>query len=246
MLAEQIKMTFAIALSVTSVQFYPSLPQMQPGILVSQRPPDAPRDGNSRTRRKPGGGLDGYTSSCPITTKSLMALVPEKRDQALTTKAHPTFWFYIPYTPADIRIGEFSLQSSDGKKRIYRTSFRVSNVPGIFSILLPSSVETALEEGQSYQWHLKLYCRSNTNNKPDLGIDGWVQRVPMTPERQHQIDTAQPDIWFDSLNALANRLSTSPPDSTVRQDWNNLLKSVDLQELANEPLVGAVEVIENP
>lgn len=246
MLAKQIKMAFAIALSITSVQLYTSLVQMPPGILASQRPPDAPTDGNSRTRRKPGGGLDGSTSSCPITTKSLMALVPEKREQSLTTKAYPTFLFYIPYTPADIRIGEFSLQSGDGKKRLYRTSFRVSNAPGIVSISLPPSVETGLEEGQTYQWHLKLYCRSNTSTKPDLGIDGLVQRVPMTPERQHQIDTAQPDIWFDSLNALANRLSTSASDRNVKQDWNNLLKSVDLQEFANEPLVGSVQVLENP
>lgn len=246
MLAEQIKMAFAIGMSVTSVQFYPSLVQMQPGILVSQKPPDAPTDGNSRNRRTPGGGLDGSTSSCARTAKSLIALVPEKREQSLTTNPHPTFWFYIPYTPADIRIGEFSLQTRDGTKRLYRTSFRASNAPGILSISLPSSVETALEEGRTYQWHLKLYCRSNTSTKPDIGIDGLVQRVPMTPARQHQIDTAQPDIWFDSLNALANRLSASPEDRTLKQDWYNLLKSVDLQEFANEPLVGSVQILENP
>lgn len=242
----QFKIVLAIALSLIGVPIYPTPVQTQSTTLASGNR-TAPKDPPPDNQREPGGGLNGGgISSCPATPKPLTLLLPRQSGQSLTTATHPTFWFYVPYSSQDVRIGQFSILTRDGKKRLYRTYFRLPNRPGIVSISLTQSPENTLQESEFYQWHVELYCQQNSNYKPDFAVNGWVQRVAMTPERRRQIDAAQPEIWFDSLDALANRLSTSRQDEQLKQSWNNLLKSVDLQELANEPLVGSVQVVQSP
>ncbi len=67
-----------------------------------------------------------------------------------------------------------------------------------------------------------------------------MQRVPLTPERERQIKAAAPDVWYDTSANLAESLRASPQDARLRNDWANLLKSIGLEELAQEPFVGPV------
>ncbi len=59
---------------------------------------------------------------------------------------------------------------------------------------------------------------------------------------KNQIDTAAPEDWYDAVNNLANRLIASPQDTKLKQEWTDLLKSVGLQNLAQEPLIGSVQI----
>jgi hypothetical protein len=168
------------------------------------------------------------------------ALIPVK-NPVLTTREHPTFLFYVPYASDEVRVGEFSLLvGPEEKTRLYKTRFTLPQTPGIVSITLPSAPEYALEEGQYYHWYLKLYCQTNTSSQPTLDVNGWVQRVALTPERERQIKAATPDVWYDTSANLALSLRASPQDAKLRNDWVNLLKSIGLEDLAQEPFVGPV------
>jgi internalin A len=170
----------------------------------------------------------------------LTALVPVK-NPVLTTREHPTFLFYVPYASDDVRFGEFSLLvGSEEKTRLYKTRFTLPQTPGIVSITLPSAPEYALEEGQYYHWYFELYCQSNTSSQPDVDVNGWVQRVVLTLERERQINAATPDVWYDASANLAQSLRASPQDARLKNDWLNLLKASGSEDLAQEPFVGSV------
>jgi len=231
-------------LGVTNLISYPSAAQTYLSDLISQTPPDPPRT-PPPNKTKPGGGLNPSNYSCESTSKPLTALIPLE-NPVLTTSEHPTFLFYVPFESHEVRFGEFSLLVwPQEKTRIYKIRFKLPKTPGIVSITLPSLPDYAIEEGQSYHWYFKLYCEGNPSTQPDFDVNGWVQRVALTPERERQINSATPDIWYDSLANLAEGLRASPQDATLRNNWVNLLKFIDSEDLAQEPLSGSVITIED-
>jgi hypothetical protein len=240
MTRQSLPIAFAIALGFSSFLGYPTLAQIQISTLLSQAPPKPPHTPLPDNQRTPGGGLNPSNPSCKTTSKPLTALIPVK-NPVLTTREHPTFLFYVPYTSDDVRVGEFSLVVGlEEKTRLYKTRFTLPQTPGIVSITLPSAPEYALEEGQYYHWYLKLYCQTNTSSQASVDVNGWVQRVALNPERERQIKAAAPDVWYDALANLALSLRASPQDARLRNDWANLLKSIGSEDLAQEPLVGPV------
>jgi len=243
MTRQSLPITFAIALGISSFLSYPTLAQIPISPPLNQNPSTFPRTPPPNDR-KPGGGLNPSNPSCKTTSKPLTALIPVE-NPVLTTKEHPTFLFYVPYGSDDVRVGEFSLLvGPEEKTRLYKTRFTLPQTPGIVSITLPSAPEYALEEGQYYHWYLKLYCQTNTSFQPSVDVNGWVQRVALTPERERQINAATPDVWYDASANLAQSLRASPQDARLKNDWLNLLKSIGSEDLAQEPLVGPVIPLE--
>jgi hypothetical protein len=239
MTQQSLPITFAIALGLSSIFCYPTLAQTQISTLLSQAAPPGPRTPPPNDR-KPGGGLNPSNPSCKSTSKPLTALIPVK-NPVLTAREDPTFLFYVPYASDEVRLGEFSLLVWPGEEtRLYKTRFTLPQTPGIVSITLPSAPEYTLKEGQYYHWYFKLYCQTNTSSQPDLDVNGWVQRVTLTPERERKINAATPDVWYDASANLAQSLRASPQDARLRNDWVNLLKSIGSEDLAQEPLVGPV------
>jgi hypothetical protein len=203
-------------------------------------PPFTPPPNHTRS-----GGSLSAAATCTQGQESLTALVPAS-NPVLTTSEHPTFLFYVPYGAKDVQSGEFSvLLGPDEMTRVYRTQFTLPNTPGIVSLSLPNSPDSALVEGASYHWYFKLYCQDNRTATADLQVDGWVQRVAQTPERDRQINAATPEIWYDALAQLATRLQTSPQDSTLRDRWRKLLEQIGLAELGQAPLAGTVQPVEH-
>jgi hypothetical protein len=240
MTQQSLLIAFAIALGLSSFLSYPTLAQIQMSTLLSQTPPKPPRAPPPDNQTKPGGGLNPSNPSCKSTSKPLTALIPVK-NPVLTTREHPTFLFYVPYASDEVRFGEFSLVVGlEEKTRLYKTRFTLPQTPGIVSITLPSAPEYALEEGQYYHWYFKLYCQTNTSSQPSLDVNGWVQRVPLTPERERKIKAAAPDVWYDTSANIAESLRALSQDAKLRNDWLNLLKSIGSEDLAQEPLVGSV------
>jgi hypothetical protein len=218
-------------------------------------------------------------SVCPASSQELIALIPTE-NPVLTTAQHPTFLFYVPYGSNQVETGEFFLQDSSGKTRLYQTQFRLPEKPGIVSISLPNSPELALEENTAYHWYFRLHCTNNSTDNstanstdssqdslsasPDdslninltinssssltddsaatLQVDGWVQRVAMTPTRQLQLAADSPDLWYDSLAQVAAGLLEKPQDNILRAQWRLLLQRINAENLAQEPLTGAVQL----
>ncbi|MEM9163430.1 MAG: DUF928 domain-containing protein [Cyanobacteria bacterium P01_F01_bin.4] len=172
------------------------------GLLVSQSsPPDPPSAPPPRGRRQPGGSL-GDEASCPAVPKPLTALTPDN-GLGQTLANEPTFWFYIPYTAEQVQLGEFSILTQDETQRVYKTHFTLPARPGFMSIQVPGEAASNMLEGQYYHWYLNLYCTSM--DEPDLKIDGWVQPVANTPEREQQVNNLSSDIWYDVISMLAEQ-----------------------------------------
>ncbi len=236
MSTQKLETVLAITLALASMTIFPASAQSLPD------PPSAPPPAGHPTPE----GTFGPPPQCKRTPKELNALIPEKelgsllKGQGFTTSQYPNFWVYVPYAPEDIYSGEFSLHNRKGHT-LYQTYFSLHKTPGIVSIPLPLDPKNALEEGKFYHWYFTLNCGSNKNSKPDLvKVDGWVKRVALTPDYEDQINTAQPDIWYDALTRLANLRLTSPQDDNLKNDWKNLLNSVGLDKLVQEQLVSPV------
>lgn len=201
----------------------------------SQQPPPPPPTPPLNTTRS--GGSLSASNTCNSTNEPVIALVPVK-NPVLTASEYPTFLFYIPYGSKDVSFGEFSILTWPNETtRLYRTRFTLPETPGIVSISLPALPKYALAENVSYHWYFKLYCKGSTSSNTDIKVDGWVQRVKLNA-------AASPEIWYDALAQLGDRLRTSPQDSELRNRWRSLLKSIGSEDLAKEPLIGPVQVLQ--
>ena len=204
-------------------------------------PPSTPPPNSTRS-----GGSLGHSSTCgnPTQTGSqpLVALIPIE-NPVLTTSAHPTFLFYVPYGSKQVQFGEFSiLVGAAETTRFYRMRFALPETPGIVSISLPSDSE-AIAKDEFYHWYFKLYCQGNTSARADLEVNGWVKRVDPIAAQSNQ--TAMPAAWYDAIADLSDRLRTSPQDSELKNRWRALLTMIHAEDLAEKPLVGSVHPLEN-
>jgi hypothetical protein len=163
----------------------------------------------------------------------------------LTVAEHPTFWFYIPYSlnssPAAISV-EFVLQD-ENSNQAYKTVLTTSeNSPGVYSVELPSTAPP-LEVGRRYHWYFVIYC--GHSELPNY-VEGWVERVELNPSLKTQLERATPlqrvalyakaGIWHEAVTSLGKLRRENPQKAALMADWNELLKSVDLEAIAQEPI----------
>ena len=173
----------------------------------------------------------------------------------LTTAKHPTFWLYVPYSFSSPRRIEFALKDEKGKP-IYQTSFLESKIsPGIVGFELPSAAP-ALDVNKVYGWQFSMSCKPE---KPDVvedfavegaTVQGSIHRIKPNSALAEQLDRATPEervalytkagIWYEAVTTLAQLLRRSPNDVNLREEWVQLLKEVDLDAIADEPIVSVL------
>jgi Domain of Unknown Function (DUF928) len=196
---------------------------------VNSRPPE----------RKPTGtrGPCEETAGVPFTP-----LLPPRGSDFLvsTITNHPTFWFYVPYGSQSVSYGTFSLEDAAGN-RLYKMDFKLPEIPGIVSVSLPKESKI-LEVNQTYRWHFRLYCSSQTSSGSNSVFHtGLVKRVDRG-NLEAQLQTAT--IENRAAIYINNQLWHDMPDlAQIRSrpnDWINILKATDLEELKEEKIVGSV------
>ncbi len=67
-------------------------------------------------------------------------------------------------------------------------------------------------------------------------VDGWVTRVNL-PGMSNSGSYAEQGIWYDAVTSLARQRLQQPIDLQLQHDWIDLLKSVNLEPIAKQPLV---------
>lgn len=205
----------------------------------------------------------GSRDNCPAVATALTALVPFQEEQkvskqrdksvigiveGLTTSERPTFWFYVPYTQdLSTSNAEFSLQDSEGKD-VYRNAIALPPKPSVIGISLPENV-TSLKVGKTYRWYLKVRCKQQTASVP-VYVEGDIQRMNLnsrviqqleaaTDPRQKIAIYAKEGIWFDALTMLAQIRLSNYNDTSVEEDWQSLLQSVNLGNISTAPIVNS-------
>ncbi|MEL7038119.1 MAG: DUF928 domain-containing protein [Cyanobacteria bacterium J06592_8] len=191
--------------------------------------------------RPPPGNRRGGASrgNCPPVQPPLTALIPAT-NLGLTTQQYPTFWFYIPYSSTDIPQAEFMLLDENQRPALEESiSVELSQTPGIIGVTLPSTAKP-LEPEQEYHWFFELICDAeNPSNNPR--VDGWIKRVQPSQDLLTQLENNQAEqnyliyaengIWYDALTNLIQALQANPSNSSLKNDWFDLLESVELQEI---------------
>jgi hypothetical protein len=202
----------------------------------------------------------GSRNICPAVPTALTALVPLREEQkvskqidkpisgiveGLTTSERPTFWFYVPYTQDLTASAEFILQDSAGND-IFRNAIALPSKPGVIPVSLPSN--TSLQIGKTYRWYLKVRCNQQQTASVPIYVEGDIQRVNLDSRVMQQLEAAVDPgqkatiyaangVWFDSLTILAQLRQKNPKDASVAEDWQSLLRSVNLDNVATAPLV---------
>jgi hypothetical protein len=211
--------------SIAGVTFKP------PGTQAPQRSSGgASRDGN----------ICGFTTTKATNSVTVTPLIPTT-NIGLTVAEHPTIFVYVPGTKAQQAL--FTLQD-DGSKTYYQTTLNLPQKPGVMEVKLPSSVP-ALKTGKNYKWSLVMICTEELEtDSPWVG--GWIHRVEADRSLINQSNRpisldlisklAETGIWYDSLSMLAELRRSQPNNLSLKNAWEELLKSADLNVVANEPL----------
>lgn len=193
----------------------------------------------------PGNRISGGTrSGCTAGEKALTAIIPEN-NVWVTTAAYPQFYFYLPKA-ADAQEVEFVLRNEEDQQ-VYEKTFTMSGDAGIVSLsLLESDPLPALEKDKHYRWYLSVICNTQ-NRSQDLVVEGWIQRVDMNQNVTSRLDQTDPKtkanlyleagIWHEALNTLAQLRREQPQDNLVSNQWKQLLQSIGLEAMAQEPFL---------
>ena len=209
---------------------------------IAERP-KPPKTGTPSGNTTP--GTTRPETNCPATPKPFTAIVANQGED-FTTRKHPTFLFYVPYSSFEISLMEFLLLDETQTKTIYRTSINANPQAGIVKIQLPTAASQALAVNTTYHWRFNLDCEPNQTIVPDLILQGWIRRIPLSAEINNQLQSSQsPEylvyqrqgIWYDAISDLAESHFANPENSNLAQAWADTLKLLKIDWIIGESLV---------
>jgi hypothetical protein len=201
---------------------------------ITDGPPSAVQPGGPRFIR-------GKCGDFPQAT--FTALVP-KNKTARTVSDYPTFFFYLPQPNAEL--AEFILKDENGNL-IYEQALTIKNLSGVISVSIPANTNVPpLEVGKKYTWVFSLVCDPEDRSGDQLE-SGVVRRVELSADILRELENADPrrktfiyaenGIWQEALSNLAVARRANPNNPVFQTDWESLLDSVTLGEIAKEPIV---------
>jgi len=183
------------------------------------------------------------------------ALMPENKI-GRTVSDYPTFFFYLylPKTPeteaeTQVQLAEFILTDESGKL-IYKQSLTISKLSGVIGVSIPADKNVPpLEVGKKYTWTFTLICdpTQKEDSSGDKSESGVVGRVELSADILGELEKAEPrqktfiyaknGIWQDALSTLAAARRANPNDPLLKSDWESLLDSVKLGQIAQEQIL---------
>ncbi|NDJ24828.1 DUF928 domain-containing protein [Nostoc sp. B(2019)] len=179
---------------------------------------------------------------------ALIALLPQSF-YGTTVSERPTVMVYIPASDAQEAV--FSLKDETGKTQHQMTipvagkTGAMSTTGFAYAIKLPADAP-ALAVGKNYQWFLALKIDGQLSPSTPY-VDGWIQRIQPSAElttamqQQDALKRAtafgKHGVWYDCVATLAALHAEQPNNATVIKQWEELLTSVSLKEIATAPLV---------
>ncbi|MGB3509606.1 MAG: DUF928 domain-containing protein [Microcoleaceae cyanobacterium] len=182
-----------------------------------------------------------------------IALIPET-NIGLTLAEYPKFFVYFPASEVlkdkcnyDVYRVEFGLLDKAGNI-LYFTKLKLPDTSSIIKINLPDDGSIPpLAIGKKYQWYVSILL-DPFDHSDDLFISGWIQRIEATPTLTQELQITKPNnhpkvyaeagIWHETLDSLAILRQSDPNNSTFLIQWQDILKSVGLEIVADAPLLG--------
>ncbi|MBU7583820.1 MAG: DUF928 domain-containing protein [Nostoc sp. TH1S01] len=174
---------------------------------------------------------------------ALIALLPESF-YGTTISERPTILVYLPASNAEEAV--FSLKDEVGNTQ-YQMSIPVAGKAGVMAVKIPADAP-ALVVGKNYQWFLALKVDGSLSPSTPY-VDGWIERIQPTAELTTAMQ--QPDalqraaafgkngVWYDCVATMATLQTAQPANATVIKQWQELLSSVSLKDIAQARLVAS-------
>jgi hypothetical protein len=165
-----------------------------------------PSRGNPPYQRIRGGASRG----CDRAFNNELTLLAPSDHMALTTQAHPTFFFHLSNTPE--QAVRFTLVEPEVAEPILEKTIPVAE-SGVIEVTLPSQSPN-LEVGKNYRWSVSLVCNPQRPSQNVFAF-AWIERIAVPSELSKELAQApnysaltyaQAGIWYD---ALANSYGTS-------------------------------------
>lgn len=187
--------------------------------------------------RRIGGGTRAPELAVYNEHKPLIALIPEN-NIGITTEAYPTLLFHVPVLSSEQEV-EFLLYNS-ADELMYDGSFNVAGDSGIVDFDL-STVEDLppLAANETYKWYFLIIA---SDRSQDIVVDGWLHRVASEELAQYQRTADEAGIQFSSLIPLEEASDlyalrqTNGQDEDIVAEWNELLYSIGLSHLSEDPV----------
>jgi Domain of Unknown Function (DUF928) len=205
----------------------------------------------SPNRGTPPGGAGGATrgNSC-LGNKKVVPLVPSNQI-GLTLQENPTYLVYVPEN-LENQVTLTLLSRQGEKENIVGepVSFTAPSKGGIISISLPATEANKLKVDQLYRWEIQITCDPD-DPSGNLIVQGWVQRVDKKGafanlgNNSTPADYAKTGVWYEALAGAAKRRQDERNNPAAIADWEKLLNSVGLNEVAKAPLVDCCKVENN-
>lgn len=230
-LFHRLTFTFFISFAFASLAGYATPVRTQLSIQLSQNPPDPP---DTKTPQKPqrGGGTRPGDSKCLPGKTGLISITPKSAE---TTKEFATFWFYIPQAPASDTSFSFIILDERDNFILNSKNTYLSGTPGFISLNSPT-----LEIGKTYRWYFSLNC-DRQNPEDRTSVEGKIQRIAETStldNPQERLDFyLKNNDWYNAFLLLAELRKADPNDAKLKADWEQLLRSQNLPDLVNQPIV---------
>ncbi|MBD2435507.1 DUF928 domain-containing protein [Nostoc sp. FACHB-110] len=174
---------------------------------------------------------------------ALIAVLPESF-YGTTVSERPTILVYLPTSNAQEAV--FSLKDEAGNTQ-YQMTINVPAKAGVIPIKLPADAP-ALAVGKNYQWFLALKVDGVLNPSTPY-VDGWIERIQPNAELATQMQEedalkravafGKNGVWYDCVATMALLHTTQPQNVQLIQQWEELLSSVSLKDIATVPLVAS-------
>jgi hypothetical protein len=249
-LALAVELAISSGLSATAIQYsQQQQPQNSRGeLLALQRRLRFSVRGLRASRGLRGGAARGACLPEKDSLKLILPLVAsnpadDKVYSVSTIAAHPKFFVYIPQTSA--QTAQLTLFNNN-QEYLAEATFGLTGTPGVVSFSLPSNAP-ALEVGKTYKWSVEILCETGDGDKGgNPTAEGEVERIqpPATlvnigkvVPSERPVLYAQSQVWYESISSLAELQYANPKDLTLKEDWVYLLKSVNLDTVAEAPLL---------
>jgi Domain of Unknown Function (DUF928) len=157
-----------------------------------------------------------------------------------TIEARPTMLVYVPPTQKPQHVF-FSVQD-ENRRNLYQTMLELPGEGGIIRITLPEGAPE-LELGKTYAWFLAPVPSEGFLRPDNYGVVGWVKRVESpvgltvaANSIERATAYAASGIWYDTLNLVAAAQQAQPDNPKLASEWQDLLKQVGLEAVADQPL----------
>jgi hypothetical protein len=175
-----------------------------------------------------------------------MALMPTE-NIGFSAEPYPQFYWYVPFNRAEfVELTLTQVDEEGAESTFYSTRLDVSSDAGIVGFEVPETADLpVLEAGDRYRWQVAAFCNPASENG-DMQISGWVEYQPpsqglssvlaLVSESDQVSLYTQNGYWFDAVEQLLALQTGRPSDRTLQDRWSELLSSVELDAIVDQPL----------